>query len=100
MKFNKEEAQEEIRNAKGGSKAASLGRSRKNKLRSDWEEVKEDIMYEALYAKFTQHRNLKKSLLDTGDSELIEHTKNDSYWGDGGNGKGKNMLGLLLMKLR
>lgn len=38
--------------------------------------------------------------ISTGDAELIEHTKNDSYWGDGGDGTGKNRLGQLLMELR
>ena len=51
-------------------------------------------------AKFTQHPKLKKVLLDTGDRKIVEHTKRDSYWGDGGDGSGKNMLGILLMKLR
>jgi predicted NAD-dependent protein-ADP-ribosyltransferase YbiA (DUF1768 family) len=39
-------------------------------------------------------------LLATGEAKLIEHTHRDSYWGDGGNGKGKNRLGILLMRLR
>ena len=30
--------------------------------RSDWEEVKEDIMFKALHAKFTQHEKLKKRI--------------------------------------
>ena len=29
-----------------------------------------------------------------------EHTTNDSYWGDGGNGSGQNKLGHLLMQVR
>jgi hypothetical protein len=29
-----------------------------------------------------------------------EHTINDAYWGDGGNGQGQNMLGKLLMEIR
>ena len=68
--------------------------------RCDWEEVKEDVMYVALYAKFTQHEHLRKLLLETGDRKLIEHTSRDSYWGDGGDGSGQNKLGKLLMKLR
>jgi len=32
--------------------------------------------------------------------KLIEHTKNDSYWADGGDGNGKNMLGRLLELVR
>jgi predicted NAD-dependent protein-ADP-ribosyltransferase YbiA (DUF1768 family) len=38
--------------------------------------------------------------LSTEQKILVEHTENDSYWGDGGNGKGKNKLGKLLMRLR
>ena len=68
--------------------------------RSDWEEVKDDVMYVALYAKFTQHQRLRRLLLDTGERKLIEHTSRDSYWGDGGDGSGQNKLGQLLMKLR
>jgi len=38
--------------------------------------------------------------LSTNEAILIEHTENGDYWGDGGNGKGKNMLGKLLMQIR
>ena len=58
------------------------------------------VMLDALRAKFTQHDDLKAVLLGTGDAVLIEHTANDSYWADGGDGSGKNRLGLLLMRLR
>ena len=57
-------------------------------------------MYKALLAKFTQHNDLKKLLLGTGERKLIEHSPYDSYWGDGGNGTGMNRLGELLMRLR
>ena len=57
-------------------------------------------MRAALRAKFTQHPALRSLLVGTGDAELIEHTANDRYWADGGDGRGKNMLGKLLMELR
>ena len=57
-------------------------------------------MHKALLAKFTQHEWLCRRLLSTGDRTLVEHTKNDSYWGDGGDGTGKNRLGSLLMAVR
>ena len=57
-------------------------------------------MRQAVMAKFTQDDELKKTLLATGDSKLVEHTANDSYWGDGGDGTGKNMLGRILMETR
>lgn len=68
--------------------------------RSDWNEVREDIMRIALAHKFEEHQDLRDTLLATGDKRLVEHTANDSYWGDGGDGKGKNRLGVLLMEVR
>ena len=89
-----------IRLAKSPMIAARMGRSRERPLRADWEAVKDDIMRDALRAKFAQHPNLKALLLHTDDAELIEHTRNDSYWADGGDGTGRNRLGQLLMELR
>jgi hypothetical protein len=100
QKFAGEPDEEEIRKAAKPSEAASMGRSRKRPLRRDWESVKEKVMLEALRAKFTQHEDLKAILLGTGDALLVEHTAKDSYWGDGGDGSGKNRLGHLLMKVR
>jgi predicted NAD-dependent protein-ADP-ribosyltransferase YbiA (DUF1768 family) len=39
-------------------------------------------------------------LLATGDARLVEHTENDAYWGDGGDGSGRNELGRILMAVR
>ena len=62
--------------------------------------MKDEIMKLALLNKFKQHSDLEKKLIDTGIKTLVEHTSNDSYWGDGGDGKGKNRLGELLMEVR
>lgn len=100
QKFDDVTYREKIRKAKTPMIAAQLGRDRKMKLRRDWESVKVDIMFKAVAAKFSQYQELKNQLLETGDARLVEHTDNDSYWGDGGNGQGRNMLGQLLMKVR
>jgi ribA/ribD-fused uncharacterized protein len=57
-------------------------------------------MYDAVYAKFTQHEGLRVLLKSTGDAKIMEHTSRDNYWGDGGDGRGKNHLGQILMKVR
>ena len=31
---------------------------------------------------------------------IIEHTADDSYWGDGGDGTGRNQLGITMMLAR
>jgi ribA/ribD-fused uncharacterized protein len=100
MKFAGTGREEEIRIAKSPSVAARMGRSRQHPLRNDWESVKDAVMREAVLAKFTQHENLRAILLGTGDAVLVEHTANDSYWGDGGDGSGRNMLGQILMSVR
>ena len=100
QKFAGSDHEEQIRLARTPSIAARMGRSRSLPLRPDWETVKDDVMREALRAKFDQHPKLKSLLLSTGAVELIEHTQNDSYWADGGDGSGKNRLGELLMELR
>jgi ribA/ribD-fused uncharacterized protein len=100
QKFAGTPHEEEVRLAKTPMQAANLGRSRKKPLRADWESVKDDVMREAVRAKFTQHDDLREVLLATGDARLVEHTSNDNYWGDGGDGSGMNMLGTILMEIR
>ena len=57
-------------------------------------------MRKAVEAKFRQHDDLCRELLRTGRAPLIEHTEEDHYWGDGGDGSGRNMLGQILMDVR
>ena len=92
--------QEKIRQIASPMDAALEGRNRQNPLRSDWEEVKDEVILQALRMKFSQNPEIAKGLLTTGDAILIEHTQNDAYWADGGDGSGKNRLGLLLMQVR
>tara|TARA_R110002073_G_scaffold43606_13_gene121632 strand:- start:3795 stop:4253 length:459 start_codon:yes stop_codon:yes gene_type:complete len=100
QKFKDVGHQEEIRKAKTPMIAARLGRDRKKKLRRDWDSIRDNVMREAVLAKFTQHDELKTILLATGEAKLVENTANDAYWGDGGDGSGKNMLGRILMEVR
>lgn len=92
--------QETIRQAYTPKEAKSLGRSRKIPLRSDWEQVKEEVMRKGLRAKFTAHPELAALLRETGTRQLIENAPSDFYWGCGNTGTGKNRLGILLMELR
>ncbi|RUP51109.1 hypothetical protein BC936DRAFT_149799 [Jimgerdemannia flammicorona] len=101
MKFPQEpDYQRAIATADGPGKAAKLGRSRAHKLRSDWEEIKDEVMTTAVRAKFTSHEDLRKQMLQTGNAKLVEASPTDAYWGVGADNNGKNMLGIVLMRVR
>lgn len=100
QKFVGTAREEAIRLAASPMIAARMGRSREYPLRPDWEEAKDALMYQAVLAKFMQHGELREMLLATGDAEIVEHTRNDRYWGDGGDGSGQNRLGKTLMQVR
>lgn len=69
-------------------------------LRKDWEEIKEQTMYEIVKAKFTQNKALARLLLATGDAYLEEgNWWHDTTWGVC-NGVGENKLGKILMRVR
>jgi len=92
------EEREKIRKAKSPKQAKARGR--KVKLRKDWDEIKDRIMYTGLKLKFHQNPDIKEKLLETGNCMLVEgNWWGDTYWGIC-NGNGENKLGKLLMLLR
>ncbi len=96
-KTNVTSQREEIRKADTPGTAKALGRS--VSLRAGWEDTKIGVMVELLAQKF-KSGELRKMLLETGNSELIEgNTWNDKFWGVC-QGEGENWLGQCLMHIR
>ncbi|WP_138497804.1 NADAR family protein [Nostoc sp. PA-18-2419] len=91
---------EQIRLIKTPKDAARMGRERTRPLRQDWEQVKDDIMRQAVLRKFQTHMDIKNILLSTGDEEIVENSPIDFYWGCGADGSGKNKLGKILIEVR
>jgi N-glycosidase YbiA len=89
-----------IRAAASPELAAALGRDPRHKVRSDWEQVKINVMYTAVLTKFLSHDELKIRLLNTGDEPIVENSPTDDYWGCGSDGRGQNQLGKILMRIR
>jgi len=98
---------------KGGNPkdAKNLGRKIRGYDEGLWSPVREEMMYTAIYEKFSQYPDLKKQLLDTKDKILVEGTPFDPIWGvmikwdndrilDEKNWKGQNLLGKVLMNVR
>ena len=91
---------EQIRKANSPMIAARMGRSRKVKVRRDWEGVKDGVMRKAVLRKFETHADIRELLLGTGGETIVEKTTDDYYWGCGADGSGKNRLGQILMEVR
>src|SRR6266480_4339970 len=91
---------EQIRQARTASMAAKMGRRRLYPLRSDWEQIKDVVMFHGVLRKFEIHDDIRSILLGTGEELLIENAPKDYYWGCGADGSGKNKLGKVLMGIR
>lgn len=72
----------------------------KVKLRENWEDIKIDVMYQIVLAKFSQNEFLKQKLIATGREWLEEgNTWGDRTWGTV-DGVGNNYLGKVLMTVQ
>ena len=80
--------------------AAKMARDRSHPLRSDWEQLKDNIMHRAVLAKFTTHADIQAILLNTGNQPIVENAPSDYYWGCGKDGSGQNKLGQILEAVR
>lgn len=88
-----------------------LGRMVENYDDAVWAKTRVDIMVAGLYEKFNQNPKLKESLLNTGDTVIVEASPVDKIWGIGlaedhpnatrpDKWPGQNLLGVVLMKVR
>lgn len=69
-------------------------------LRPMWDDIKVGVMADILRIKFRKNSYLANLLLSTGDEPLVEgNTWHDTFWGVC-DGRGKNHLGQLLMRIR
>ena len=89
----------------------TLGRQVKNFDNVVWNGTRQIIVYNGLLAKYSQNQNLRKMLLATGDSILVECASSDTIWANGLNiqdpkcnnikdWKGQNLLGFATMLVR
>lgn len=109
--FQDENIAEQILATKDVAKIKELGRCVSGYNDQYWNGVRQIIVYEGLFAKFTQNELLKKQLKDTQDAILAECAVKDRTWGIGLSmndsnrlkpelWKGQNLLGFALMMVR
>lgn len=67
----------------------------------NWDAQRQSIMLEIIRAKCAQHPIIQKTLIATGSKAIVqEHEGEDSFWGIGKNGNGRNTMGKLWMMVR
>ncbi|GAB2966091.1 NADAR family protein [Micromonospora polyrhachis] len=109
--FGDDEAAERILAASHPQRAKALGRQVHHFDQRRWEEVRYDIVVEGNVAKFSQHADLHRYLMTTGERVLVEASPLDRVWGiglaadderaaDPARWRGLNLLGFALMRSR
>lgn len=109
--FRDKEIKDKIMATKDPRKQKALAKEIEDFDEDVWNEHKIQILYEAVYAKFSQNNELKKLLLETNNSILAEASPYDKVYGIGlskddkrarevEKWKGSNILGNTLMQVR
>jgi ribA/ribD-fused uncharacterized protein len=109
--FGDADAYLQILAAPGPKAAKALGRKVRGFSEEVWREHRFEIVTRANRAKFGQHEDLRKFLVQTGSRVLVEASPYDQVWGIGlaredaraknpNQWRGLNLLGFALMKVR
>jgi len=85
--------------------AKMKGKPHRKATRSDWDNVRHNVMRWCLRVKLAQHyEDFGRLLLATKEKPIVEQSRKDQYWGailiHDGTLVGENVLGRLLMELR
>ena len=109
--FKDEEVYKKIVATKTPKAAKAAGKKVKNFITEFWDSRREQIMEKGVRAKFVQHPELRKELLETGDKIIGKADPRNTFWGIGtgmssekakspSKWRGQNKLGKLLMEIR
>lgn len=68
------------------------------------DQYKRGVMKKMMKLKALQHEEVRKSLIDIGDLEIVKHIvtypPGDGFWDDGIDGNGQNQMGKIWMEIR
>lgn len=109
--FGDEKIASDIMHATHPKDHKALGRKVKGYDEDVWKARRDGIVASGCYAKFSQNEKLKRLLLSTEDTILVEASRYDKIWGVGlsendsrilnpSQWKGLNLLGTALMRAR
>jgi ribA/ribD-fused uncharacterized protein len=109
--FGDDDICQRILSEPSAAKQKRLGKCIKGFNQMAWNDVSQNVMYEALMAKFTQNVHLKTALIASYPKRMAEASPYDRHWGIGigihhpsisqpSKWPGKNILGKILMNVR
>lgn len=95
-----QEIASQVRNARSAHDAFKIAQANKHLQVENWDEIKCSVMEDILRSKVAQHPYVLKKLIESYPRQIVECSWRDDYWGWGPNKDGKNMLGVIWMKVR
>lgn len=109
--FGDDEVYKKIISSKTSKAAKAAGKKVKNFVTEVWDAKREAVMEKGVKAKFVQHPELRKELLETKDKIIGKADARNTFWGIGtgmssekakypAKWRGQNKLGKLLMEVR
>ena len=109
--FKDDETLKKIMKTKTAKAVKALGNKVKDYNEDTWKLRRDDVMKKAVRAKFVQHPELRKRLVETGEKTIGFADARDNYWSIGtsmvqekarlpAKWKGENHLGKIMMELR
>ena len=104
LRYEDEKIINEIKNARSPVQAWEISTKYKHLQIPTFREHKLETMKILMRAKTDQHKEVRKTLLDSGDLQIVKHITTyppgDGFWDDGEDGKGLNHMGRIWMELR
>jgi hypothetical protein len=111
MVFEDDETRDLILKSSDPREMKLLGRRVKGFDEEIWRSVRHSVVLNGNYRKFSQNKDMRGVLLNTGDKILVEASPTDTIWGIGysdsnpnaaipENWRGENLLGFALMEVR
>jgi len=109
--FNDTEMYNKIMASSDPREQKAFGRKIKGFNDEEWDKYKIKIVHDGTYLKFSQHPELKKYLLSTGNKIIVEASPYDRVWGIGLSEtdpkrfdpklwRGQNLLGFIITQVR
>jgi len=109
LAFGDQETADKIMATEDAGEMKALGRGTKGYVDAEWMTKREDVMYNAVKAKFEQNVGLAAILILTENKVIVEAADYDKIWGIGYSDEnafanidnwGENKLGKILMRVR